>query len=267
MNHEVRHLQLAHGTLAWREAGTGTPLVLLHGIGSGSGSWSAQLEALAATHRVLAWDAPGYGESAPLANPRPLGTDYAQVLAAWLAALQIGELALVGHSLGAIVAAAWAARPTAQLHALVLASPARGYASAAPDVRAAKWRERIELVERLGAAGMAEQRAAGLCAPDAPAAVVEQVRRNMARVTPGGYIQAAHLLAHDDLLAHAHHNQARATVLCGELDKVTPPAACRALAHEIGAPYRELAGVAHACYVEDPAQFNAALQGALDARH
>ena len=254
-----RRTALGHGELAWREAGQGTALVLLHGIGAGSGSWVGQLEGLASSFRVIAWDAPGYGASAPLPQAQPLAGDYARVLAEFLQALKIDALALVGHSLGTIMAAAWAARPTAKLRRLVLASPARGYAQATPEARAAKYRERIELVERLGIEGMAAQRAARLCAPGAAADAIEIVRRNMARCTPGGYAQAAHMLANDDLALHLGKVGVPTAVLCGELDSVTPPAACKQVADDAGAPFTLLPGAGHACYVEDARRFNAAL--------
>ena len=259
----LRRLQLAHGQLAWREAGQGTPLLLLHGIGAGSASWAAQLQALSGQYRVLAWDAPGYGGSDPLPEAQPLGDDYAAVLASWLARIDAAGAIVVGHSLGAIVAASWAARADAKPRALLLASPARGYGRADAALRDTKFRERVELIERLGVAGMAASRAAGLCAPGADAAAVEIVRRNMARTTPGGYAQAAWMLAHDDLRTRLRSAPRPLAVLCGELDRVTPPDACRALADEIGAPFVGLPGVAHACYVENPAQFNAALADAL----
>ena len=262
----LQRVALMHGDLAWREAGRGLPLVLLHGIGSGSGSWGAQMSALSASFRVVAWDAPGYGDSAPLAETKPLARDYALVLSEFLARLGIDELVLVGHSLGAIVAAAWAAEPSATLHALVLVSPARGYGLAPVAQREAKLRERIDLVERLGIAGLAAQRSAGLCAPGAPAAAVEQVRLNMARATAGGYSQAAHMLADDDLLSHLRRVKVPVAVLCGELDTVTPPSACEQVANDIAAPFALLHGVAHACYVEDAAQFNAALLASLNAQ-
>ncbi|EGD01141.1 putative hydrolase, partial [Burkholderia sp. TJI49] len=60
----------AAGTIGYREAGAQQagrtlPVVLLHGIGSGAASWVCQLDALGASRRVLAWDAPGYGASTP----------------------------------------------------------------------------------------------------------------------------------------------------------------------------------------------------------
>ncbi|RYP45888.1 hypothetical protein DL770_011387 [Monosporascus sp. CRB-9-2] len=56
--------------------------------------------------RVLAWDAPGYGSSTPLADVAPRAADYAGRLQAWLAALDVTPDAIVGHSLGALMASA-----------------------------------------------------------------------------------------------------------------------------------------------------------------
>ncbi len=283
--HPLQRAALPWGELCWREAGAGPALVLLHGIGSGALSWAAQLDGFKASHRVIAWDAPGYGESAPLPMQQPLATHYAGCLQALLLHLGITDLMLVGHSLGALVAAAWAAgkataaapqtapdiAPAMRLRGLVLASPARGYGSSAPAERQATFNQRVALIERLGPAGLAAERAAGLCAPGAAADVRKLVRWNMARVTRGGYAQAAHMLAHDDLAGHLRKLRDAVTpsglpisVLCGDLDRVTPLAACVALAAEVQAPVHTLRGVAHACYVEDPAQFNAALRQALE---
>lgn len=268
-----RSADIAHGRVGWREAGSarsGQPaLVLLHGIGSGAASWQAQLDGFGERgQRVLAWDAPGYGESTALPGDRPLGADYAQALSQWLAAAGVDELVLVGHSLGALMACAWASRTGAKLRALVLACPARGYGLAEAGVREAKWHERIEAITRLGPAGLAAERAARLCAPGAPADVVERVRSNMARVTPRGYAQAAHLLAYDDLASHLARVDRSTTavhVVAAALDRITPPEACAALAREAGVPFTLIEGVAHACYVENPPAFDAALEPVLAA--
>ena len=251
------------GKTAWRERGQGQPLVLLHGIGSGAGSWAAQLEVLSQNFRVIAWDAPGYGDSASLPNPKPMAADYAQALHEWLQGLKVHEPIVVGHSLGALVAAAFAARPDANLKTMVLASPARGYGTSPPAQQQAKFDERVELITRLGPQGMANERAAALCAPGASEQAITQVRDNMARVTPGGYAQAAHMLAFDDLMSHLRVSQNLRGVLCGEFDKTTPPTACEQVANDCKVPFHLLRGVAHACYVEDPVQFNAALLSCL----
>lgn len=254
----------AHGTMAWREAGGGVALVLLHGIGSGSGSWGGQLDAFATSHRVIAWDAPGYGGSAPLRDERPRVAGYAAALDNLLDHLGVDETFVVGHSLGAIIAVAWAATTSRRVRGVVLASPARGYAAAHDEVRELKYRERVEMVERLGVEGMAAQRSGALCAPGASAHALATVRENMALVTPRGYSQAAWLLANEALAGHLMGlPRPPLAVLCGELDLTTPPDACERIARECGAPFIQLAGVAHACYIEDAVQFNAALKKAI----
>lgn len=255
----VRRQRVARGVQTWREAGRGDTVVLLHGIGSGALGWAAQLEALGLRYRVLAWDAPGYGESTALPVAQPMAADYVQALAEWLQLLDTGPVVLVGHSLGAIVAAAAAAQRAIDVRAVMLASPALGYGDAAPELRAQRLQERLDIVHRLGPAAMAEQRAPGLCTPGASAEVIEQVRWNMARVTPQGYAQAAYLLAHEVLSRHARQISVPWRVCAGDADRVTPCAQCRAFAEAMGAAFDPIPGAAHACPIEHPQAFNAVL--------
>jgi pimeloyl-ACP methyl ester carboxylesterase len=256
--------QLAHGTLAWREAGQGPAIVLLHGVGSGAASWVGQFRALSAHHRVIAWDAPGYGSSAPLAATQPMAHDYAQVLDEGLAYLGVHQALLVGHSLGAIVAASWAARHPARVLGWVLVSPARGYGGATATEQQARYDERIELATRLGMAGLAEQRAAALCTAQASSAVRSLIRDTMASISLRGYQQAVGMLTREDLLAHLRTAPTPHAVIGGELDRITPPQACEGVAQACGAPWVMLPGAPHACYVEQPEAFNAALAKALN---
>ncbi len=92
----------------FREQGSGIPLTLLHGISSGAASWHKQM-ALPG-YRVLAWDMPGYGESPMLAAAPANAGDYADALARMLDRAGVEQTILVGHSLGALVAAAFAAK-------------------------------------------------------------------------------------------------------------------------------------------------------------
>ena len=114
--------------MGFRRAGAGTPVshVLLHGIGSASASWAYQLAAAAASpaHQVLAWDAPGYGASTPVGPLEPQASDYAARLWAWLDALSChSPVVLVGHSLGALMAASAAQAQPGRVAGLLLLSP------------------------------------------------------------------------------------------------------------------------------------------------
>src|SRR3546814_12702323 len=99
------------GRIGFREAGTGTDvLVLLHGLGGNSLSWESQFDHLANHRRVIAWDSPGYGGSDDLPMPAPDPDDYVEALRTFLDAMGIARADLLGHSMGGVVAARFAAR-------------------------------------------------------------------------------------------------------------------------------------------------------------
>jgi len=84
---------------SYLDAGSGPPLVPLHGIGSAAASFPYQLETLSARFRVLAWDAPGYCAATPLATEHTDASHYVAALATWLGALGIDRCHVLGHSL------------------------------------------------------------------------------------------------------------------------------------------------------------------------
>ncbi|MGC4029295.1 MAG: alpha/beta hydrolase [Steroidobacteraceae bacterium] len=255
----LRHATVEGGVISWREAGQGEPLVLLHGISSGSASWLQQLEHLSQSFRVMAWDAPGYGESAPLPVADPRAEDYALVLHRMLSS-QCGPMHLVGHSLGALVAAAYARAYPERLLSLSLLNPAVGYGSQAPEVREAKLNGRLEQVRRLGPEGLAEERAPALVSARASPAALEILRWNARRLTVGGYEQAARMLASGDLLRDLADIALPVMVLTGTADDITPPGSADEAARAGRAVSRiSLDGVGHASYVEDPQGVDAAL--------
>jgi pimeloyl-ACP methyl ester carboxylesterase len=56
--------------LFYEEAGSGEPVLLLHGLGSSTLDWAPQIEALKGSYRVIAMDARGSGRSASHSSPR-----------------------------------------------------------------------------------------------------------------------------------------------------------------------------------------------------
>lgn len=97
----------ARGT-AYHEVGKGEPLVLIHGVGMRLEAWMPQIEAFSRSHRVIAVDMPGHGESVGL----PPGSKL-EVFVAWfggfLDEMAFSEVNVAGHSMGALVAGGAAA--------------------------------------------------------------------------------------------------------------------------------------------------------------
>jgi pimeloyl-ACP methyl ester carboxylesterase len=233
-------------------------LVLLHGISSGAASWLHAVDRLPPGQHVLAWDAPGYGHSTPLTPGAPRAADYAARLDELLRALEVQRCVLVGHSLGALVACAYAARAECSAHVerLVLISPARGYggdAVQAERVRA----ERSGALQAAGVAGLAARIDQRLLSPAADEAARAWVRWNAERLQPAGYLQAVQMLCNSELALPPRGLPLE--VHCGEADVVTPPAACAELAARFGAPFRTIANAGHASPIEQPAAVAALL--------
>lgn len=251
--------------LSWLERpGAGPTLVLLHGIGSQAASFTPLLPYLDTRTRVIAWNAPGYGGSAPLPMEWPSAADYANRLSGLLAAVGAKEITVLGHSLGALIAAAFATRHCDQLGRLVLASPALGHGIVRGAMLSAAAQARIDDLARLGPEQFAKARAAGLVfQPEAHPEVVALVERGMAQVGLHGYAQAARMLSSGRLLDDAERLLVRTDVIVGAEDTITPPesahrahTALRGLAR--GALH-EIPAAGHAIYQQAPAAFAAAL--------
>jgi pimeloyl-ACP methyl ester carboxylesterase len=248
-------------TISYRETGAGQTLVLLHGIGSSSAGWLCQLESLKG-YRLIAWDAPGYGQSEFLPAATPRASDYAQALHDFLERLLLKDVALVGNSLGCLMATAYAAAHPERVRSMVLLGPAAGYGAMPLEERGAKLRGRLEQLEKLGPEGMARERSPTLVAKGSPPFALELVRWSQRRIHPQGYRQAVHCLAQGRLAADARRFAKKVLVACGGEDIITPEASCKPLATAFPrGEYRTLAGLGHAPHIEAPELINELIAG------
>src|SRR5213594_4289414 len=93
-----------HGhRVIYRIAGSGPPVVLIHGMINSSRHWEAVALRLAASHTVIAPDLIGHGDSATPRGDYSIGA-HAAVIRDVLAAIGIDRASIVGHSLGGGVA-------------------------------------------------------------------------------------------------------------------------------------------------------------------
>jgi pimeloyl-ACP methyl ester carboxylesterase len=107
------------------EAGSGPPLLLVHGYLSSHLTWEDVTPPLSSTFRVIAPDLPGFGESEkPSPSRYAYGFDaFADTLADVVAALGLSRVSVCGHGLGASVALTLAANHPAIVERLVLVAP------------------------------------------------------------------------------------------------------------------------------------------------
>ncbi len=102
-------------------AGRGPAVALVHGLGGFAASWRQTIEALTSRATVLAPDLPGFGRSAKPRTRYDLDF-FAATLDGFLQSLGVRHVTLIGHSLGAAVALAYALRHPGRIDRIALLS-------------------------------------------------------------------------------------------------------------------------------------------------
>jgi pimeloyl-ACP methyl ester carboxylesterase len=117
------HVELSHGTVRYRESGTGTPVVFLHGYLMGARLWDPVVHRLAGEFRCLVPELPFGAHPVPL-NPAAdlTAAGLGRLAADFLQALSLTDVILVGNDSGTAIAQVVAARHPGRLGGLVLAT-------------------------------------------------------------------------------------------------------------------------------------------------
>jgi pimeloyl-ACP methyl ester carboxylesterase/DNA-binding CsgD family transcriptional regulator len=257
--------------IGYATTGSGPPLVYVSGwLGHLELSWALPAErafydALADGRTVIRYDKPGCGLSGPFPGPYTMEQEL-DALRAVIAATGAERFDLVGVSLGAAVAATWAARQPATVSRLVLYGGwAYGPDVAAPEIQ----RHVLGLVRQHW--GLASDLLTDVFAPDADAATraafTRYQRDSAGAETACAMLEMAYGIDVLDLLPRI---QAPALVLHRDRDRAAPIAQGRRLAEGIpGARFEEVAGRSHLPYIGDARPLTRAIRQflGLPARH
>ena len=106
------------------DEGEGHPVILLHGIASSSATFDMLVPLLRDNHRVVSIDLLGFGKSPAPTTATSTLEEHVAAVERTVRTLRItGRATLVGHSLGSLIAARYAAENPSMLSHLILASP------------------------------------------------------------------------------------------------------------------------------------------------
>ena len=117
---ESRFLDIDGHTIHYIDEGTGPTLLFLHGNPTWSLDYSAVIQSLCSEYRCVAVDYPGFGLSAAARAYRYLPADHAEVVGAFVDALELTEVTLVAHDWGGPIGLAVAQRRRESFAGLVL---------------------------------------------------------------------------------------------------------------------------------------------------
>lgn len=246
------HIRIGGLRIAYRRAGAGPPLLLLHGGACDGRVWARQLEDLSAEFSVVAWDAPGCGGS----SDPPEGfrmADYADCLAEFIEALGLDRLHVLGHSFGGGLALALYGRHPRIPQTLILAGAYAGWAGSLP---AAEVCRRLQAAR--GVPGPADSGPVPVPPTDSVQATASpDPEAIMPDLHPVGTRVMAAAFADADLRYVLPLIDVPTLLLHGEADERAPLAVAEDLHTGIrGSQLVVLPRVGHESYLEAPQRFN-----------
>lgn len=242
---------------SWLASGHGgTPLVLLHGMGSTASIWLPQLEHFGRERLTVAWTMPGYGHSPATAD---IGwADLAEALEAVRAALGIERMHLLGHSIGGMVAQEYIHRHPQRVASLILSATTAGFGN--PDQA---WQQEFL---RLRAEPLADVARFGDAAPALLRKFVgpgiHPQMFKLAELSADGvdkvqYLHYMRLLTTFDRKADLARIDVPTLLMAGELDQQAPVKAMRRMAEQLArVELHEFPRINHMANIESPDRFN-----------
>ena len=254
--------------IAWTETGSDPlrkdqeTIVFLHAMAGSRTAWSPQMKAFGqAGYRCVAWDMPGFGDSASASETLDMDGVVA-LLAEFVAqALSINQAHFVGLSVGGMILQHFAAAQPALCRSIAIldSSPKFGFGG---DMKPTEFSEPI--LEQLAGGVSPDDFAAtminAIVGPDCQEAIKQECIAAMARAQISGLALATRLIAGHDAVELLNRIACPVLVMAGEQDAETPPAYAHAIAERIpGAEVVIIPQAGHLVNLEQPEAVNGAL--------
>jgi pimeloyl-[acyl-carrier protein] methyl ester esterase len=240
--------------------GTGPDLVLLHGWGLNVRVWDGLVQELSDRFRMIAVDLPGHGRSPSIAGQ---GTPAEQT---WLLHTALASVSnrysVLGWSLGAQIALDLAAAMPGQIDRLVLVAATARFASA-PDwpygmqpSAISKLATQLREDYQQAISDFLELQVRGSIEGANVVAHLRKALLEHGHARPAALEAGLNTLATSDLRATLSHVRTPTLVIAGQNDRITAPAASRALASALpDAQYLEMRRAAHAPFLSHRREF------------
>jgi 3-oxoadipate enol-lactonase len=260
----MNYLNLPNGRFAYIREGRGTPVLLLHGLGSSLLDWQPQIEHLAQHCEVIAMDVRGHGQSEPLRTPVSMA-ELAGDIAVFIRVLQIEPCILVGVSMGGMLTFQLLAEQPELVRAAVVINSAPSFLVDSWRVRGQIWL-RLGLVRLLGLPTLAKVLAGKLFPKPEQQALRELVAQRLADNDRTSYLHAMRAIPGWSALPAAGRAQVPLLVVSGDRD-YTPLDYKRAYLKQLHNAHLEvIEDSGHATPLDQPQRLNQLLQ-AFIAEH
>jgi len=254
----VGRVEAGGQSIAYRSAGDGPPLVLLHGFLCDSRVWELQLIGLSDAFRVVAWDAPGAGASPDPPEAFTLA-DWASCLDAFLDAVAVERAHVLGLSWGGVLAQELYRLHPGRVLGLVLADTYAGWKGSLPAEVCEQRLARCVLEASLPPEQFVQRWVPAQFFTDAvPPEVEEAMAAVVSDFHPLGFTAMARSLAETDTTALLRTIEVPTLLLWGDEDQRSPLTIAAQFRDAIPqAEFAVLANAGHVSNMEQPEAFNA----------
>jgi pimeloyl-ACP methyl ester carboxylesterase len=243
-------------------SGSGSPIVLLHGLADDHRLWRATVPRLADRYETFALDLPGHGRSGPIPEGATIDW-FADEVRGVIEQLGLGRPVLVGLSMGGGVAQYVAIAAPAALRGLVLVSTS----PALPEANRRRFAERAAIAERDGMTAVVDSTVVRWFSPSwaaGHAAEVEDTRRTVLATDPVQFVRASRANMARDCTPGLATIRCPVLFVGGLEDPADPASAAEIYRHELADVTVELLpGVSHLLPIEAPARFGQILDAFL----
>lgn len=236
----------------------GAPLVLLHALGTDLRIWDAVLARLPAGLRVIRIDMRGHGLSACPPAPYGMGALVSDTEGV-LDALGVREAAILGLSIGGMIAQALAVKRLDLARVLILSNTAAKIGT--PD----QWHDRIATARTGGLEALADATLERwFPEPFRSGAEAQRIRHLFTRQPLEGWAGCAAAIAGTDLITPTSGLRLPTLAIAGDRDGSTPPDLVRETAELIpGSRFHLIRGAGHLPCIDAPAAYAEAVTGFL----
>lgn len=253
----MRRARVGRRSIAYRTAGGGPALVLLHGFLCDSRCWKAQFAGLADRFTVVAWDAPGAGSS-PDPDESFTVTDWAKILSGFLDSISLDRANVLGLSWGGMLAQELYRLHPERIGRLILADTYAGWKGSLPQAAAEMRRARCY---RDASRHRREVVADWVPAEfffDATPDLAAEMAAVVSDFHPRGFRLMARSLADSDTTPILGTIQVPTLLLWGECDRRSPLSVAEQFRTGIhGSRLEVIPGAGHVSNMEKPDDFNA----------
>lgn len=258
--------KIAGTELEYDTQGEGPAILFLHAFPLGLFMWDAQAAALRTTHRVVRFDARGFGGS-PAGDSLLTMERIADDGKALLDHLGVSQAVVAGCSMGGHAAFAFARRHADRLKGLVLLDTRAGADNEEARKNRATLAERVRKEGALAAADVFLPKLLGETTQRERPEIVARLRERILATSPAGIANAlAGLSARADSTPTLREIRVPTLILCGAEDTITPPSESEAMHKAIGGSRLEVVPRAgHLANLERPGDVNQILRGFLGA--